>query len=168
MAKPPAKIRESKITIPERCNPYARLVFALMKQQAVTYQELEFRSGVLTCSIKQWRKDNSPGLASIEAALGALGWWFVPTPQEDKIPDHIRAKIKAIAEEWTDFDEVLGRVVIGMCRPETLKPGRPGKFNGRSNHDVIEGDFRVVKATAKRPSKIIHPEQVSLFSETLQ
>ena len=161
MVKPPAKIRESKITIPERCNPYARLVFAEMRRQGVTYEELEWRSGVLRCTSKAWRSDNAPGLASIEAALGALGWWFVPTPQEDKIPDHIREKIKAVAEEWADFDEVLGRVVIGMCRPETLMPRR--KF---AKSAPIEGKCRVIESTAKtvRPKRLTHPEQVSLFN----
>ena len=77
-APPPA--RRSKITIPERCHPLAKIVFAEMQRQNVTYDELEWRSGVLRSTFKAWRTHNRPGLESIEAALGALGWSVLPVP----------------------------------------------------------------------------------------
>lgn len=119
--------RKSKITVPEHANPYARLVFSEMKRQCVTYAQLEWESGVQLTTLKEWRVHKNPSLTSLEAVLGALNWWFVPTPEEKNIPPHILEKIKAIAEEWADFDEVLGRVIIGMCRPDYLMPRRDGE-----------------------------------------
>ena len=52
--------RPSKLTIPEKCHPLARLMFTEMKAQGVTYDELEFLSGVLRCTTKSWRFERNP------------------------------------------------------------------------------------------------------------
>lgn len=74
--------RVSKITIPERCHPFAGRVFAEMKRQGVTYDELHERSGVLKSTFKAWRTNNQPGLDTIEAALAALGFRLEVVPIE--------------------------------------------------------------------------------------
>lgn len=110
----PAK-RPSKITIPEKANPLARLVFAEMQKQGVTYDELEWRSGVLRCTIKAWRAENKPGLETIEACLGALGWALVPVPQHERLPEHIRAGLAALNEQWGGDEPLLHHLLASAC-----------------------------------------------------
>jgi hypothetical protein len=88
--------RKSKITIPDRCHPLAKMVFAEMARQRVTYDELEWTSGVLRSTFKAWRTHNRPGLESIEAALGALGWVVTVSPAEHTIPAELRADLQAL------------------------------------------------------------------------
>jgi hypothetical protein len=89
--------RPSKVTVPDRCHPLAKAVFAEMQRQAVTYDELEFRSGVLRSTFKAWRTNNRPGLDTIEAALGALGWHVLPVPRPEVLPPQLRADLEAVA-----------------------------------------------------------------------
>ena len=91
--------RPSKITIPERCHPLAKAVFAEMRRQRVTYDELEYRSGVLRSTFKAWRTSNRPGLDTIEGALGALGWHVLPVPKPETLPAQLRADLEAVAEK---------------------------------------------------------------------
>lgn len=91
--------RKSKITIPERCHPLAKVVFAEMRRQGVTYDELEWRSGVLRSTFKAWRTNNRPGLDTIEAALGSLGWAVRPVPKPETLPPELRADLEAIVEK---------------------------------------------------------------------
>jgi hypothetical protein len=112
--------RPSRITVPERAHPLARLVFGEMQRQNVTYFNLEMDSGVLTSTFKAWRTDNAPGLASIEAALGALGWCLVPVPRMDRLPDDIRDDLKALADEWANREELLGRLMLNLCQPRRI------------------------------------------------
>src|SRR6478736_6465849 len=89
--------RSSKITIPERAHPLAKAVFAEMKRQCVTYDELEWRSGVLRTTFKAWRKNNRCGLDTIEAALGVLGWHVLPVPKPETLPHELRVDLEALA-----------------------------------------------------------------------
>lgn len=66
--------RVSQITVPGKCHPFARFIFSEMKRQAVTYDQLEARSGVLRSTFKAWRSNNMPGLNTVEPALAALGF----------------------------------------------------------------------------------------------
>jgi transcriptional regulator with XRE-family HTH domain len=100
--------RPSKITIPDRCHPMAKVVFAEMKRQGVTYDELEHRSGVLRSTFKAWRTNNRPGLDTIEAALGALGWSVLPVPKP-LLSAELSADLRAVADRHSIFatDEFL-------------------------------------------------------------
>ena len=112
----PAK-RPSKITIPEHCHPLAKLVFAEMKRQRIGYDALEWDSGVLRSTFKAWRTDNRPGLASIEAALGALGWALVPVPRVQTLPQEIRSELDALAARWGELDPLLTGLLSSVCKP---------------------------------------------------
>jgi hypothetical protein len=68
-----------------------------MKRQRVTMLEMEFRSGVLSTTMKAWRTSNRPGLDTIEAALGALGWHVLPVPKPETLPAELRADLEAVA-----------------------------------------------------------------------
>lgn len=89
--------RPSKITIPKSCHPLAKAVFAEMKRQGVTYDELEHRSGVLRSTFKAWRTNNRPGLETVEAALGSLGWRVLPVPDPATLPHQLRADLEVVA-----------------------------------------------------------------------
>jgi len=96
--------RPSTITVPQRANPLAKLVFAEMRRQGVTYSELEWRAGVLASTFKAWRGQSAPGLASIEAALGALGWALVPVPKLETFSPEVRASLTELSRKF-DRDE---------------------------------------------------------------
>ncbi|CAO4164906.1 hypothetical protein IHEIED_00461 [Methylorubrum populi] len=113
--KPP---RPTRITIPEGVSPHVKLVFAEMKRQNVKYDVVEDRSGVLRTTIKAWRHKNAPGLTSIEAVLGSLGWYFVPVPRAEVLPEDMRADLAAVAERhgqsMTKTIEGLISIVTGI------------------------------------------------------
>jgi hypothetical protein len=100
--------RPSKVTVPTKANPLAKLVFAEMRRQGVTYAELEHRSNVLISTFKAWRGQGSPGLMSIEAALGALGWTLVPVPRLDSLPPAIVDQLDLIGEHFRTDAETFG------------------------------------------------------------
>lgn len=96
--------RPSKITIPEHAHPLAKAVFAEMKRQGVTYDSLEWSAGVLRSTLKAWRTNNRPGLDTIEAALGSLGFHVLPVPKPETLPAQLRADLEAVAaKHCTDF-----------------------------------------------------------------
>lgn len=94
------KARPSKITIPDHCHPLAKAVFAEMRRQNVAYDALEWRAGVLRSTFKSWRKNSQPGLDTIEAALGALGWHVLPVPKPETLPAQLRADLEAVAAKY--------------------------------------------------------------------
>lgn len=91
--------RPSKITIPEHCHPLAKVVFAEMRRQGVTYDELEHRSGVLRSTAKEWRKGVLAGVASLDSVLGALGWRLSAIPFASTLPPSL----------WADLAKLLDR-----------------------------------------------------------
>jgi len=68
-----------------------------MKRQGVTYDSLEWQAGVLRSTFKAWRTNNLPGLDTISAALGALGWDVLPVPKASALPEGLRADLEAVA-----------------------------------------------------------------------
>jgi hypothetical protein len=90
------------------------VVFAEMRRQAVTYDELEWRSGVLRSTFKAWRTNNRPGLDTVEAALGALGWELLPTPKPEKLDPELRADLESIAEKH-GLDVIPHRELVAAC-----------------------------------------------------
>lgn len=115
MTRAEASTRPSKITVPERANPLAKLVFAEMQRQNVTYDSLEWASGVLRCTIKAWRQENKPGLETIEACLGALGWALVPVPRMDRLPPEIVEGLNALNEKWGREEPLLHHLLASAC-----------------------------------------------------
>jgi hypothetical protein len=85
------------VTMPERVGPFARLVFAEMARQRMTYDLMEERSGVRRATLKAWRKKNRPGLESIEAALATLGFGLVPVPALEALPPALAGELTALA-----------------------------------------------------------------------
>jgi hypothetical protein len=122
-ALPMSKRGHMKTTVPAKCHPHAKGIFALMAKHGVTYDELEWRSGVLKTTIKAWRKQNYPGLNSLAACYGAFGYQYLPVPPISELPAHIREKVEALAVEMGSQDAVLAALMAGMAE---IGPSRPG------------------------------------------
>lgn len=150
---PAPKPKRLSVTIPERAGPHVKLVFAEMQRQGFTYDELAWQSGVLRPTLKAWRLKNAPSLQNIEAALGVLGFDFVPIPREKAIPKEIAAELKPIAERlglsMAATTQFLFEIVSGV-------------------HQRVEAAPKP-KAPLEQPAKrarrgFIHPDQESFFN----
>lgn len=102
----------SRITVPKHAHPLSKLTYTLMREQGVSYLELELRSGVLSSSFKAWRNCSTPSLASIEAVLGSLGWRLIPCPAVDSLPAELREKLEAIGQHFRSDDEALASAIL--------------------------------------------------------
>jgi hypothetical protein len=132
----------------------AKIVFAEMRRQGVTYDELEWRAGVLQSTVKAWRGQNRPNLESLEAALGALGWAVVPVPRLEHLPPDVQAGLDKLAEKWGDKNALLCQLLATVCRVP-LATRAPAAIGG-----VAERRPEPPKS-AKR-SRVL-PGQASLF-----
>lgn len=107
--------RPSRITIPERCDPRAKIVFAEMKRQGVTYDMLEWKSGVLRSTFKAWRSCNAPSIQTLDAALGALGWaGLLPVPKPETLPAQLRADLEEVARKHA-LESLPALEMISAC-----------------------------------------------------
>jgi len=129
---PPPRV--SRVTIPVHAHPAARIVFAEMKRQFVTYDELAHRSGVLRQTVKAWRNQNSPGISSMQACLGALGWSYLPVPKLENLPPTVRAKLDEAAAEWGEINPLLMELMAGICR--AYEPARLSYRDRRAQERV--------------------------------
>jgi hypothetical protein len=96
------------VTMPDHVGPHVKLVFAEMARQRMTYDSLEERSGVRRATTKAWRRKNRPGLESLTAVLGTLGFGFVPVPALEALPAELAGELTALA------------LKLGMNIPQTF------------------------------------------------
>lgn len=118
MKSKPDFARPSRITIPPRAHPLVRLAYLLMKNTATTYSECEWRSGVLMQTLKSWRSEKRPGIASIEAVLGVWGWRLLPCPPLEDVPAHVMQKLEEAGQYFIDDDQTLAAAIFAA----TSKP----------------------------------------------
>lgn len=153
--------RQSRLQIPPHAHPYARLVYALARDQNVTLEELAWRSGLSVGTIKEYRgappkgvsegairsyrKEKVPGLQSIEALLGALGWSLCPVPPMESLPQKTRDAIDAISLDFRSDNEALASVMaqivtMPVVPPSILEklPPWPTRIGGRQRPDFAE------------------------------
>ena len=144
------------VTMPDRVGPHVKLVFAEMARLRFTYDETEEGSGVRRASIKAWRRKNKPGLESLEAVLGFLGWDFVAVPRAKALPEEVRAELQPIADKlglkMPQTVTALIEIVTGIHErfpflrdPTAMKPVR---FAGKQKERVV-----------------IHPDQHALLQD---
>lgn len=150
--KPEPPPRPSRITIPECAHPLAKLVFSEMKRQICSYEELEWRAGVLRCTFKAWRSSSRPGLETIEAALGALGWALIPVPQHKHLPANIAAGLDALNAEWAGEEPLLHHLLASACLAPILVK--------REGAVIDVAPVRVKVSRRREP----HPGQTVLFA----
>jgi hypothetical protein len=89
----------------------ARLVFFLMREHGVSYDELSWRSGLLKSTLKSWRVEKFPSLRSIEAALGALGWGLAPYPKLETLPADASEMAEELGQHFFADDHALAAAV---------------------------------------------------------
>lgn len=94
----PPKRRPSTLTIPERAGPHVRLIYSEMKRQNQTLDRVAEGSGLTRVCLKAWRTKNYPSLTGAEAALGFLGFEFVPIPTARALPPELVEALRPIAE----------------------------------------------------------------------
>ncbi|MET4022788.1 hypothetical protein [Bradyrhizobium sp. S3.2.12] len=85
------------VTMPDRVGPHVKLVFAEMARQKLRYLDVAERSGVQHATLKAWRKENRPGLESVEAVLATLGYGLVPVPALEALPPVVAGELTALA-----------------------------------------------------------------------
>jgi hypothetical protein len=104
--------QESRISAPKSRHPLSRLVFEEMRRQNASYLEVEHRSGVLLSTIKSWRQQEvTPGLFSLEAVLGSLGWTIIAVPKIENLAPDARNALEAIELYFRSDDEALGAAI---------------------------------------------------------
>lgn len=108
------RTKRRTVTMPERVGPHVKLVFAEMARLHITYDELEIGSGVRRSSVKAWRRKNRPGLESLEAVLGFLGWDFIPTPAIKTLSPHIAADLAALAAKMKSDMALTWSAVVAI------------------------------------------------------
>lgn len=121
--------RKSNITVPTHAHPLARLAFAEMNRQGKTYMDTEWESGVLVTTLKAWRVHARPGLETIEACLGSLGWSLIPVPRMKRLPEKLQSDLEEIARSWKLEEPVLAELLAICCKAPTI--ARTGRMIGR-------------------------------------
>lgn len=144
------------VTMPDRVGPHVKLVFAEMARLRFTYDETEEGSGVRRASIKAWRRKNKPGLESLEAVLGFLGWDFVAVPRAKALPEEVRAELQPIADK------------LGLTMPQTITAlieivtGIHERFPFLRDPTAIK-PVRFKSRRKERPT--VHPDQHALLQD---
>jgi transcriptional regulator with XRE-family HTH domain len=120
----------SRITVPARAHPLAKIVFSELRRQNATYSELEERSGVLISTFKAWRsQSSSPGLFTLQATLGALGWTLVAVPKIETLPLDVQDAIEDIGLHFRSDDEALATAIHAAGTwPEWVRGNRPARL----------------------------------------
>ena len=120
--------RPSRITIPVRCHPLTRFAFAEMARQHKTYDQMEWEAGVLRQTFKAWRTRTRPGLDTMEAVLGALGWALLPVPRAETLPPALRRDLEGVAEKYAVEFPGLEFIAAAVGRvPHTRTPYNYGQ-----------------------------------------
>lgn len=134
--------RPSNISIPPRATPMCKLVFFLMREQAVTYSQLEHYSGVLASTVKSWRSEKSASLTSLQAALGALGWGIAPHPRLESLPPHVREMAEELGQHFFSDDIALATAVAAA----SSNPGARGTSDVRAPRLEYRSPIRIAEA----------------------
>lgn len=98
-----------------------KLVFQLMKEQGVTYDELSWRSGILKTTVKSWRCEKAASLTSLQAALGALGWGIAPFPHLETLPPHVHEQVEELAQNFFSDEHALAAIVASAISTPAMR-----------------------------------------------
>jgi hypothetical protein len=115
--------RPSRITMAPGAHALVKVTLAEMRRRCRTYEAIEFDSGVLRGTMKEWRKPGKlPRITSLEAVLGALGWGMAALPFASTLPAPLRRDLEAL------IDRYAAAVPAFQFLPEV--PGVAGPLNG--------------------------------------
>lgn len=104
----------SRISVPKHAHPVARFYFQQMRDQRISYREMEACSGVLTCTIKATRNENTPGINTSDAILGVLGFTLIPVPLPERLSPELLADLQEVADRH-GVDSDLRTELIAAC-----------------------------------------------------
>ncbi len=150
------RVARRTVTMPERVGPHVKLVFAEMARLGTTYDETEEGSGVRRASIKAWRRKNRPGLESLEAVLGYLGWDLVAVPRAKALPPAMVEELRPIAAK---LELSMPQTICALVEIVT---GIHERFPFLRDPTAT----RPVRFKAKRkPLPPVHPDQNRLFEK---
>lgn len=137
------------VTIPERTSPHVRLVFSEMARLHVTYDECEIGSGIRRASVKAWRSKNKPGLESLEAVLGFLGWGYVPVPSLQVLAPDLAGELTALALKLCkSMPETISALIDIGVEQKLLR------MNAEEKHAVLaEREARETRRAALRDAR---------------
>ncbi|MFC4847091.1 hypothetical protein ACFO8O_10675 [Hephaestia sp. GCM10023244] len=100
--------------MPERAHPVAKFIYTKMREQGVTHMEMEYCSGVQTCTLKATRTSTTPGLNTADAWLGVLGFSLLPVPNPETLDPALRAELEALVVKY-DLDSKLNIELIAAA-----------------------------------------------------
>lgn len=80
-----------------------------MRRLNITYDDVEYGSGVRRAALKAWRNKNKPSHESLTAVLSFLGFDYLPIPRAKALPLALMAELQPIAAK------------LEMSMPETIK-----------------------------------------------
>ncbi|MFA7597280.1 MAG: hypothetical protein WCY92_13100 [Novosphingobium sp.] len=92
-----------------------------MRDQGVTYDEAEWRSGILKTTIKSWRGEKAPSLTSLQAAFGGLGWGIAPYPHLETLPPNIREQVEELAQSFFSDEHALAAIVASAISKPAMR-----------------------------------------------
>jgi transcriptional regulator with XRE-family HTH domain len=150
------RVARRTVTMPERVGPHVKLVFGEMARQGFTYDETEEGSGVRRATIKAWRKKNAPGLESLEAVYGWLGWDMVAVPRAKTLPPDVVEELRPLAEK------------LKLTMPQTILALIEIVTNIHERFPFLRdpASTRPVVFKAKRkPLPPVHPDQNALLMD---
>src|SRR5690349_18622033 len=87
--------RPSRLTVSELAHPLCKIAIAEARRGNHTYDDLEFSSGTLRGTMKQWRRGVSPRLFTAESVLGTVGWELSALPHSKVLPAALRRDLEA-------------------------------------------------------------------------
>jgi hypothetical protein len=142
--------RPSRVTVPERCDPRAKLVFAEMRRQGKTYADVEWEAGVLLSTLKSWRGHSAPGLLTLDACLGSLGWSLVPVARYERLPKAIQEGLDELSKQWAGEEPLLHQLLANCCgAPFIVRTGRTDRMPRKPLKGARE--FAEMPAAPARP-----------------
>lgn len=140
--------RGKVVSIPERVGPYVHLFFSEMARQRRTYDQIEIASGIRRPTLKQWRKKNAPGLASVEAALNALGFEFHAVPACEVLPPEVAADLAACGAKMKAAMPETFAAMVNIAARQMIE--REGAAAIIAEHDRERAAYRLAKCAASR------------------
>lgn len=130
-------VRPSRVTVPEHAHPLSKIIFSEMNRQGVTYLEMEWRSGVLVSTMKAWRQRNRPGLETVEACLGSLGWDLIATPRPEHLPAALVEELDALARKYgPQLASLHPMLVAAAARTHETMPLTHDGMSRRPDHQL--------------------------------
>ena len=148
------KRRKSTIQIPRHANPFARILFEEMSRQAITYDELAERSGVLRATAKAWRSKNAPGLAPLAACLAVVGMTFVAVPNVERLDPDLRRDLERLAElHGAKVDHLVAHLIETSALSEAISEDSKDRVALWRARAAVETEARH-KANAAREARL--------------